>query len=117
MQEALVKKKKKKQKTKNAKTQDASAQSKRILSIHLDTEFGEFTSVFSLFFFFLKRACGYYEFSMGPVHCSRDPQTFLFSKFFIKNESYGTIHTFKNYFATVFSIFIFQRYPNEPLSV
>ena len=37
--------------------------------------------------------------------------------FFIKNGSYDTIHTFKNYFATVFSVFSFQqnkRYPNGP---
>ena len=33
-----------------------------------------------------------------------DPQIPLFSKFFIKNESHGTIHTFKKYFITVFSI-------------
>ena len=26
----------------------------------------------------------------------------------IKNESYGTIYTFKNYFATVLSVFSFQ---------
>ena len=37
-----------------------------------------------------------------------DPQISLFSQFFIKNESHGTIHTFKNYFATVFSVFSFQ---------
>ena len=42
---------------------------------------------------------------VGPMHYSRDPQTLLFNNFFIKNEFHGTIHTFKNYFATVFSIF------------
>ena len=44
--------------------------------------------------------------SVGPVHCSRDPQTSLFSNFFIKNRSHGTIHTFKNYFAIVFSVLV-----------
>ena len=34
-----------------------------------------------------------------------DSQTSLFSNFFIKNGSHGTIHTFKNYFAIVFSVF------------
>ena len=29
--------------------------------------------------------------------------------FFIKNGSHGTIHTFKNYFATVFSVFSFSN--------
>ena len=33
------------------------------------------------------------------------PTNLFFSYFFIKNRSHGTIYTFKNYFATVFSIF------------
>ena len=41
---------------------------------------------------------------MGPMHCLRDPQTSLFSNFFIKNGSHGIIYTFKNYFAKVFSV-------------
>ena len=49
-----------------------------------------------------------------------DPQIPLFSNFFIKNGSHCTIHTFKNYFATVFSVSIFsfsknKLNPNEPL--
>ena len=32
-----------------------------------------------------------------------------FQQLFIKNESHGTIHTFKNYFATVFSVFNFSK--------
>ena len=43
--------------------------------------------------------------SVGPVHCSRDPQTFFFTQTFIKNEFYCTIHIFKNYFAIVLSVF------------
>ena len=48
-----------------------------------------------------------------------DPQIPLFSNFFIKNGSYSTIYTFKNYFATVISIISFQfqqnkSYPNRP---
>ena len=38
-----------------------------------------------------------------------DPQIPLFSNFFIKNGSHGTIHTFKNYFATVFSVFSLSK--------
>ena len=34
-----------------------------------------------------------------------DLQTSLFNNFFIKNWSHSTIHTFKNYFVTVFSVF------------
>ena len=37
-----------------------------------------------------------------------DPQISFFSNFFIKNGSHDTIHTFKNYFATVFFSFQFQ---------
>ena len=47
--------------------------------------------------------------SVDPVHCSRNPQTLLFSNFFIKNRSHGTIYTFKNYFAIVFSVFSFSK--------
>ena len=62
-----------------------------------------------------------------PVFCEQciralftDPQISFFIKFFIKNGSHSTIHTFKNYFATVFSVFSFQFqqnkfYPNRPL--
>ena len=31
--------------------------------------------------------------------------SFFFNKIFIKNRSYSTIHTFKNYFAITFSVF------------
>ena len=43
------------------------------------------------------------------VHCSRTPQTLFFINFFIKNGSHSIIHTFKNYFATVFSVFSFNK--------
>ena len=54
---------------------------------------------------------------VGLVYCSRDPQISLFSNFFIKNESHDTIHTFKNYFVTVFLVFSFSNNkfnPNGP---
>ena len=35
-----------------------------------------------------------------------------FSNFFFKIRSHGTIHTFKNYFAIVFSVFSNKQYPN-----
>ena len=38
-----------------------------------------------------------------------DPQISLFNNFFIKNWSHGTIHIFKNYFITVFSVFSFSK--------
>ena len=46
---------------------------------------------------------------VGPVNSAWDPQISLFSNFFIKNGFHGTIHTFKNYFATVFSVFSFSK--------
>ena len=42
---------------------------------------------------------------VGLVHYSRDPQTSFFIQTLIKNGSHSTIHTFKNYFAIVFSVF------------
>ena len=58
------------------------------------------------FFFFLERGV-----SMALCHTNRfrvlfiRPTNIFFSNFFIKNGSHITIHTFKNYFATVFSVF------------
>ena len=39
------------------------------------------------------------------LHCSWNPQPLYSEKKNIKNRSHRTIHTFKNYFATVFSVF------------
>ena len=62
---------------------------------------------FSFFSFFLFRRAFHViiHCSVGLMHYSRDPQTFLFSKNFIKNGSHDTIHTFKNYFTIVFLVF------------
>ena len=38
-----------------------------------------------------------------------DSQISLFSNFFIKKGSYDTIHTFKNYFAIMFTVFSFNK--------
>ena len=74
---------------------------------------GSSLSIFSFFFFFQPQ---FMIFLQWTVHCSRDPQIPIFSNFFIKNESHSTIHTFKNYFATVFSVFSKNKlYPNVPL--
>ena len=51
--------------------------------------------------------------SVGPVYYSWNPQISLFSNFFIKNEFYDIIYTFKNYFATVFSDSIFSFNNNK----
>ena len=63
------------------------------------------------FLFFLAAVVDYSSVNSAyqwSVYCWRDPQTTLFSNFFIKNGSHGTIYTFKNYFTTVFSVFNFQ---------
>ena len=49
-----------------------------------------------------------------------NPQIPLFSNFFIKNGFYGTSHTFKKYFTTVFSVSVFsfsknKLNPNRPI--
>ena len=38
-----------------------------------------------------------------------NPQISFLINFFIKNRSHGIIHTFKNYFAIVFSVFSFSK--------
>ena len=55
------------------------------------------------------------------MNSARDPQISLLNNFFIKIGSHITIHIFKNYFATVFSVFSFQFqqnkfYPNRPFA-
>ena len=59
------------------------------------------------FFFFQVAVVDYSPVTSAWMHCSRKPQTSFFSNFFIKKWSYSIIHTFKNYFATVFSVFSF----------
>ena len=44
-------------------------------------------------------------FLVGSVHYLRDLQTFFLNKILIKNGSHDTIHTFKNYFVTMFLVF------------
>ena len=77
---------------------------------------------FSLFFFFFGSAA-----IVDFVNCEQCirtlftvPQITLFSHFFIKNRSHSTIYTFKNYFATVFSVSVFsfsknKLNPNTPI--
>ena len=75
-----------------------------------------FTSASAFPCFFLTAVVDFSPVNSVSVHCLCDPQTSLFSNFFIKNGSHGTIHTFKNYFATVFSVFNKNKlYPNNPL--
>ena len=76
---------------------------------------------FSFFFFFFCSAA-----IVDFVNCEQCihalftvPQITLFNNFFIKNGSHSTIYTFKNYFATVFSVSIFsfsknKHNPNTP---
>ena len=76
--------------------------------------------VFGFFFFFQSRSCWHFNCEQCTCALFTDPQTPLFINFFIKNGFHSIIHTFKNYFATVFSVFSFQFqqnkfYPNKPL--
>ena len=81
-----------------------------------------FRSFFFFFFLFSRvlEECGYcslnssrkcWLFNYEQCICAlfMDLQIPLFSNFFIKNGSHGTIHTFKNYFTTVFSVFSFNK--------
>ena len=97
-----------------------------VLRVGLDCAFG--VCVFPFFFFFLHAFVRlrllfiYYSMNSSckvwlfyffqPISAYRalfmDSQISLFSNFFIKNGSYGTIYTFKNYFATIFFSFQFQ---------
>ena len=54
--------------------------------------------------------------SSGSRALFMGPTNLFFSKIFIKNESHDTIHTFTNYFITIFSVFNNKQYPNVPLT-
>ena len=78
-----------------------------------------FVFVLSHFIFFSTATFDFSTVNSAPVYCSRVPQITLFNNFFIKNGSYNTIYTFKNYFATMFSVSVFnfsknKLYPNRP---
>ena len=78
---------------------------------------------FFFFFFFFFFSAAIVDF----VNCEQwicalftVPQITLFYNFFINNGSHSTIYTFKNYFATVFSVSVFsfsknKLNPNTPL--
>ena len=55
------------------------------------------------------------HFLYGSHALFTEPTSIDFNKFFFKTGSHDTIHTFKNYFATIFSVFNNKRYPNRPL--
>ena len=110
----------KKKELKNANA-DANVEPKRTLNVCM-------FCVFLFFFFFWVFTC-FRVMRLLFMHCfmnsSRkcwlfhgeqctralftDAQISFFSNFFIKNGSHGTIHTFKIYFATVFSVFNFSK--------
>ena len=72
----------------------------------LDSAFAHlhFENHVSFFFLFQQHYLTKSTINSAQVHCSWIPQISLFSHFFIKNESHNIIHTFKNHFATMFSI-------------
>ena len=82
-----------------------------ILSVRLDSSEKHYlVSAFSFSSFFFSffwevRFSRILVFPVGSVHCLRDPQIYFFNKIFIKNGSHNIIYTFKNYFATLFSVF------------
>ena len=65
------------------------------------------------FFFFSTHICWLFHGKQYIHALFTDPQIPFFSNFFIKNWSHSTIHIFKNYFATVFSVFSFQFQRNK----
>ena len=68
-------------------------------------------ATFCFFFFFFPSSISALR-DKSTVHALLSIVHILFNTIYklknIKNESYGTIHTFKNYFVTIFSVFSFQ---------
>ena len=76
------------------------------LSVRLDSAEKHYPASAFYFILFLEaRFSKANALPVDPVHCLQDPQTSFFIKTFIKNVSHDTIHIFKNYFTTVFSVF------------
>ena len=73
--------------------------------IRLDTAETQCICV-SVFFFFIEKHVSIL-FS-GSCVLFKDSQILFFNKIFIKNWSYSTIYTFKNYFVIIFSVFNLQ---------
>ena len=69
-------------------------------------------------FFFSRKVWLFNQFSTtcGSHVLFTDPQISLFSNFFIKNESHGTIYIFQNYFAIVFFSFQFSAVSKQTLN-
>ena len=64
-----------------------------------------FYFLFIFIFIFLAVVVDFSTVNSAQVHYLRDPQTSIFSNFFIKNESHSTIHIFKKLFC--YSVFSF----------
>ena len=69
--------------------------------------------VFLFFFFFQPAIVDFVNCEQCICILFTVPQITLFSNFFIKNGSHNTIYTFKNYFATVFSVSVFSFSKNK----
>ena len=78
----------------------------------LSVRFGHYSPLVCIATFFQKRVSMVLCHTNGSRALFTGPTNLFFSKNFIKNWSYGTIHTFKNYFATVFLIFSNKRHSN-----
>ena len=73
-----------------------------------------YNCVFLFFFFFGSAAIvDFVNFEQCTDALFTIPQITLFNHFFIKNGSHSTIYTFKNYFATVFSVSVFSFSKNK----
>ena len=77
------------------------------------TRFGVMRSLFMYCSLNSNRKCWPFRSKQCITVLFMDPQIPLFSNFFTKYGFHGTIHTFKNYFATVFLVFSFQFQQNK----
>ena len=69
--------------------------------------------VFLFFFFFLAAIVDFVNCKQYIRVLFTVPQITLFNHFFIKNGFHSTIYTFKNYFATLFSVSVFSFSKNK----
>ena len=75
-----------------------------LLFFFFSTRFRSNVAIVHVLFMNSSRKCWHFLGEQCTNASFTDPQISLFSNFFIKNGSYGTIHTFKKYFDTMFSV-------------
>ena len=104
-----MEKKKKEGENAETETQCSRREPKHTHSDRLDWAESYVCVCYFTFGFFFATTFDFFMVNSVFVYCLQILQITFLSNFFIKNESYSIIYTFKNYFTTVFLVFNFSK--------